>query len=392
MRLTWKRWLAVGLAGWLLLTGCALPRVSAEDRLFLEISVEYLGEYRLPPQDFQGTTVGGLSAIAYSPQSNQLYALTDDRGRLAPPRFYTLSLDLATANPDHPTLERIAVDSFTELTDPEGQPYALGQLDPEGMALSPRQTLFISSEGDANRGIAPLIGEFDLETGQQKASFRLPDRYLPDGVTPPTRGIQNNLSLEALTLNTGPSSSAWIEPFRVFTATESALVQDYTDDPTQALNSRFLHYLIGEGQATLIAEHRYPLDLEPQGALLNGLSELLTLDQGGHFLALERAFGLKGFQVKLYQIATGGATDTSPIPSLSGNVEGIAPIRKRLVLDLNAAGIVPENLEGLTFGPRLPDGSPSLLMVSDNNFGDTQDTQFLLFRMRAEGGRTGVGG
>jgi hypothetical protein len=366
----------------LLLTGCALPRVRAEDRLFLPVAVDYLGEYRLPQQEFEGTTVGGLSAIAYSPQTNQLYALSDDRGRFGPPRFYNLALGLTVDGAETPAIEGITVESFTALSDPAGQPFGVGQLDPEGMVLSPRQTVLISSEGDANRGIDPLIGEFNLETGQMTGGFRLPDRYLPDGEVLPQKGIQNNLSLEALAVSLGQSSSALIEPFRVFTATESALVQDYDDDPATPLNSRFLHYLIGESQSTLIAEHRYPLELEPQGALLNGLTELLTLDQGGHFLALERAFGLRGFEVKLYQLASGGATDTSRIESLKGDVDSIQPIRKQLVLDLTATGIAAENMEGMTLGPRLPDGSQSLLMVSDNNFESAQDTQFLLFRLR----------
>ncbi|MBD2257666.1 esterase-like activity of phytase family protein [Pseudanabaena sp. FACHB-2040] len=382
MRQIFKLWLAVGLVGLLLLGGCAIPRVKAEDRLFLRVSVDYLDEYRLPQQDFEGTTVGGLSAIAYSPQTNQLYALSDDRGRLGPPRFYTLTLGLTSDSAGTPAFESLAVDSFTELTDPEGQSYGVGQLDPEGMALSPRQTVLISSEGDASQGVAPLIGEFDLATGQMQAAFRLPERYLPNDETPPSQGIQNNLSLESLTVSLGQPSNALIEPFRVFTATESALVQDYDDDPARSLNNRFLHYLIGESQSTVIAEHRYPLDLEPQGALLNGLTELLTLDQGGHFLALERAFGLRGFQVKLFQLATGGATDISRVASLKGDVEGIQPIRKQLVLDLTAAGIAAENLEGMTLGPRLPDGSQSLLMVSDNNFEESQETQFLLFRLK----------
>ena len=94
-----------------------------------------------------------------------------------------------------------------------------------------------------------------------------------------------------------------------------------------------------------------PLDLEPPGTLLNGLSELLVIDQGGHFLALERAFGLRGFRVRLYQLATGGATDTSTILSLKGNLEGVAPIRKRLLLDFVDTGIEVDNLEGMTLGP-----------------------------------------
>lgn len=374
-----RRWLGLLLLGLTLLLGaCSLPQVSAEDRLFLPVTVEYLGEYRLPPQSFEETTVGGLSALAYAASTNQLYALSDDRGRFGPPRFYTLALDPAAALP---AIADLTITAVTPLRNEAGQPYALGELDPEGMALSPRGSLIISSEG-GGQGVGPSLGEYALESGQLLSTFRLPERYQPDGQVPPQQGSQANLSLEALALSNGPQASSWVEPFRLFTATESALVQDYSDDPARPLNSRFLHYLIGQDQSTLIAEHRYPLDLEPQGALLNGLSELLTLDQGGHFLALERSFGLRGYEVKLYQIATGGATDTSKVPSLSGDVAGINPIRKRLVFDFGAAGIAAENLEGMTLGPPLPDGSQSLLLVSDNNFSPEQDSQFLLLRLK----------
>lgn len=377
-----SRWLALGLLVLVLLLGsCSLPQVSAEDRLFLNVTAEYLGEYRLPPQTFAETTVGGLSALAYAAPTRSLYALSDDRGRFGPPRFYTLALALDAAGAV-PAIADLTVTAVTPLLDEAGQPYALGQIDPEGMALSPRGSLIVSGEGDAAQGIGPSLGEYALESGQLLSPFRLPDRYQPDGQVPPQQGSQNNLSFEALALSSGPQAGPWVEPFRLFTATESALVQDYSDDPAQPLNSRFLHYLVGEDQSTLIAEHRYPLDLEPQGALLNGLSELLTLDQGGHFLALERSFGLRGYEVKLYQIATGGATDTSRLPSLSGDVSGINPIRKRLVFDFGAAGIAAENLEGMTLGPPLPDGSQGLLLVSDNNFSPEQDSQFLLLRLK----------
>ena len=35
-----------------LLGGCALPQVSAEDRLFLDVSVELVGSTTLPKQSF----------------------------------------------------------------------------------------------------------------------------------------------------------------------------------------------------------------------------------------------------------------------------------------------------------------------------------------------------
>lgn len=98
-------------------------------------------------------------------------------------------------------------------------------------------------------------------------------------------------------------------------------------------------------------------------------------------MALERAFGLRGFNVRLYQLATGGATDTSTLASLR-NPEGIAPIRKQLVYDFAQAPFAVDNLEGMTLGPRLPDGSQSLLLISDNNFEPDRPTQLILLRLQ----------
>ncbi|MBW4460595.1 MAG: esterase-like activity of phytase family protein [Nodosilinea sp. WJT8-NPBG4] len=364
----------------LVLTSCAIPQIKAEDRLFLPLTVELLDVYTLPPQEFEGTTVGGLSALAYDRPRDRLYVLSDDRSRFGPARFYTFAITLKRSGP--PKFDAVTLEAFTPLLDAEGNPYPQGSLDPEGMALSPRDTLFIASEGDVSQNVPPFIGEFDRETGQAIATLPLPKRYLPDDPDSPTQGVQNNLSLEALTVTGSPSGAGMTEPFRLFTATESALVQDYNDDPSQPLNSRFLHYLVGDDQNTLIAEHRYPLDLEPSGAVVNGLTDLLAIDPAGHFLSLERAAGLRGLQVKLYQLATGGATDISTIPNLSGDVSGSSPIRKQLVLDFAETPLAVDNLEGMTLGPRLPDGSQSLLIVSDNNFEGDRATQLILLRLQ----------
>ncbi|MBE9156333.1 esterase-like activity of phytase family protein [Nodosilinea sp. LEGE 06152] len=371
--------LALGLL--LLVTSCAIPQIKAEDRLFIPVTVELLDVYNLPPQSFEGTTVGGISALVYDRPRDRIYALSDDRGRFGPARFYTLAVTLG-GSASQPQFGTVRFEAVTPLLDAAGNPYPRGSIDPEGMALSPRDSLFIGSEGDVEQNAPPFIGEFDRQTGRVIATLPLPERYLPDDPDQATRGVQNNLSLEALTVAGTSGGAGMIEPFRLFAATESALVQDYNNDPSQPLNSRFLHYLIGDDQSTLIAEHRYPLDLEPSGAVVNGLTALLAIDPGGHFLALERAFGLRGMQVKLYQLATGGATDTSTIPSLAGDVAGISPIRKQLVLDFAETPLAVDNLEGMTLGPRLPDGSQSLLIVSDNNFESDRATQLLLLRLQ----------
>lgn len=360
------------------LTSCAIPQVSAEDRLFLNLSLEYLGRYELPQQDFEGTPVGGLSAITYDVQRDRFYALSDDRGNLAPPRFYALKLEV----PTEPTadLGSVTIEQVTLLKDEAGNLYPANQLDPEGMGLSPRQSLLIVSEGDA--ADVPRLDEYDLASGQLKTRFRIPERYLPSEDEAETKGVQNNLSFESLTINAVPGSTAWVEPFRLFMATEGPLQQDLDDDIAIAPKNRFLHYLIGQDQSTLISEHLYPLDIGPTGTLLTGLSELLTLDQGGHFLALERSLGFKGFDIRLYQLSTGGATDISTVESLKGDVSTIQPIQKRLLLNLASADLPLDNFEGMTLGPDLSGGDRSLILISDNNFEAQLPTQILVFRLR----------
>ncbi len=424
-RLGWRRlaWLLSLICVIGLLGGCSLPQVTAEERLFLDLSLDFLGEYQLPKLQVEEAPVGGLSAITYDRQRDRLYALSDDRSGYGPARFYTLKL---TVDPVTSRPQVIAVERVTVLKDASGTPYAQGTLDPEGLALSATNSVFIASEGVARDRVPPFIAEFDLETGRLRRSLRLPPQYLPAAVEvdssnpkspnlesledssqdpgapgpinsalaelqklddmPPPQGVQDNLGFEGLTLNPlgamSSSPTGDVEPFRLFAITESSLLQD--TDPTnldQGATSRMLHYQLDKKRSLLISEHAYPMDTGAFG-IGTGVSELLAIDQGGHFLTLERSLTPTGFSVKLFQVTPAGATDTSGYLSLTQATPGTQPVRKQLLLDLNTLGISLDNLEGMTLGPQLADGSHSLLLVSDDNFRPEQVTQFLLFRLR----------
>lgn len=370
-----------------LTTACAPSQArTAEQRTFLDLSLDFLGEYQLPKTTFQDTAVGGLSALTYDRQRNKFYALSDDRSQFSPARFYTLGVSVKRTETGEIHLDKVNVEGVTFITDENGQTFAKGTLDPEGIALSPKRTVFISSEGVPSQGIAPFIREFDLETGKQKQSLLIPERYLPNDNTKevqPPRGIQDNLGFESLTFEPGSLAAATGDPFRLFTATESALFQDSVPpDSEQPTRIRMMEYLMGSiARPMVVTEHVYLLDPAPSGATINGLTELVTVGTGGHFLGLERTYGVLSGGAKIYQLATGAATDTSGIDTLKGDLSRINVVKKRLVLDLSKLGIYLDNLEGMTLGPRLPDGTESLLLVSDDNFRDMQLTQFLLFRL-----------
>ena len=65
--------------------------------------------------------------------------------------------------------------------------------------------------------------------------------------------------------------------------------------------------------------------------------------------------------------------------------EVFTPVTKRLILNVETdLGIEPDNIEGMAFGPALPDGRLPLILVSDNNFAATQTTQFIVLAVELE--------
>ncbi|QHV01663.1 endonuclease/exonuclease/phosphatase [Synechocystis sp. CACIAM 05] len=356
--------------------GVAPDAVQAESRLFLPLSLEFLDSYTLPKQAIEDLPVGGISDLTYDRQRDVYYAVTDDRRS---PRFYTMHLTIVPGQ-EGTGIAKAEIVKMTKLRTSGGETYGRQLLDPEGIALSPRQTLFISSEGVLSSQSPPLIAEFDPQTGQELERLPLPNRFLPQADRP--QGIRDNLSFEALTI--AATSTLADDPFRLFTATESVLDQDFDpDNPPKEIPLRWLHYVINSvGAPVLVSENLYPLDPAPAGTLLHGLSAMVALPREGYFLTLERTLGLTGFQGKIFQTVNANATDTSRIVSFQPGTNTINPMRKQLLFDLEDLGIELDNLEGITLGPRLPDGSTSLIAITDDNFSGDQSTQILLFRLQ----------
>jgi len=352
------------------------------------MSLEFLGEYQLPKINFEGAPVGGLSGITYdskgmsgvTSQAYRFYALSDDPSENGEARFYSLRLDLTSGDSPNISLKKVTVEGVTSLKKADGETFSWGSINPEAIALSPRNSVLIASEGVTHVGIPPFVGEFDLKTGKMRENLPIPKRYIPDASDEKQQqGVLDNLGFESLTIDPETFSPGGLDPFRVFVATEAPLMQDV--DPEQASKLRLLHYIIVDKTAQLVSENLYTLDQVPL-SILNGLTELVAVG-GGQFLSLERSFGLSGYGARIYQVAVGAATDTSRINSFKGR-SAVEPVRKKLLLDLTELGIPLYNLEGMTLGPRLPDGSQSLVLVSDDNFDEAQKTQFLLFSLKTK--------
>lgn len=362
------------------LTACnSASQAQAQDRIFPDVSVEFLDGYEIPKQTFKDTPVGGLSGITYNPTQGIFYTVSDDRSQYAPARFYSLDINF-----NNTQIEEAIIKDVTFLKTEEEEFFAEGTIDAEGIAFAPGDTVFISSEGNTNQDINPFIRRFDIATGNPTENLRLPKRFLlPESSEDEPRGVRNNLGFESLTINPSGVSSPNSDSFRVFTATESSLAQDQLPKESEALTRlRFLHYVVNPiGQALPIAEHLYLVSEPPLGNIVNGVTELLAIQPAGYFLSLERTYSLEGYGAKLFLVAVGDATDTSGVESFNTELGELQPLRKKLLFDFSELDFDIYNLEGLAIGPRLADGSQSLLVISDDNFSENEPTQLLLFRL-----------
>lgn len=368
----------------LALVAVAAPVGAVSDRARIPV-LRFAGEATLPAGlPFEGTVVGGLSSISYDATRDVYYALSDAQPNLGqgPFRFYTLRVntsDGALGAGD------VTVLDVTTLTDPLGAPLAPGTVDPEGLTLTDRDTLVITSEGFATPATAttpanvvpPFVREFGLD-GRQ-----LRDIDLPAYVDPVlgTRGVRNNLGLESAALT--PNGRF------LFTGFENALVQDGPAS-TLATGSPSRLLRIDAVTGALQREYVYPNDPVAEPPLpagqftVNGLVELLPLN-AQFLLSMERSFSVgAGNTVRIHRVALAGATDVSGVADLD-DAGTVRPVGKRLVVDLDTLGLTLDNLEGMTLGPRLPDGGRALILMSDNNFAAGQVSQFLLFSARRIG-------
>lgn len=367
-----RRWLgwagAAALGG---LAGCAPPRHAQTDPARLRL----IGEARLPYRmDFRGTVVGGLSGLDHDPSSGLWFALSDDRSDHAPARLYTLRLDVTAQALGSPEL----LDVIT-LRQPNGLPYPSqrqgGEVaDPEAIRFVPHtRTLLWTSEGDGKLGLDPFLREVDL-SGQHLREFSLPTHLSMRAND--EAGVRNNLALEGLAL-TPDGLGAWV-------VMESALKQDGPIPTPSAPGGPCRITLMDMASGRAVRQCSYipdaiPASPIPPGAWAdNGISEILMVD-AHRMLVLERAYMMGvGMSLRLYQVDTRDGSNTLDLPAL--RTDNHRPLRKTLVADLAQLGLSRlDNTEGMAWGPRLPNGHRTLVVVSDDNFNPLQITQFAAF-------------
>jgi hypothetical protein len=192
----------------------------------------------------------------------------------------------------------------------------------------------------------------------------------------PGSGPRENNTLEGLALSPD-ARTAWA-------AMEAALEQD---GPVPGVGRpggpcRFTAFDVASGRAVRqvaylpeAVPHRPTL---PGGFSDNGVAEVLMID-AARMLVLERAYSMGvGNTLRLFEIDTREGSDTLGLPALRPG--DYRPCTKRPVADFAQLGLSRlDNTEGMCWGPRLPGGRRSLVVVSDDNFSARQVTQFAAF-------------
>lgn len=352
-------------------------------------SLRLIGQQVLPRRmDYAGTVVGGLSGVDYDPKTDTYVLISDDRtttDSAGAPRLYTAKLSF-----DANTFSAVSFTGVVTMKQPDGSVYPkvpdAKVADPESVRVDPVTGNWVwLSEGDRTltstppRVINPFIREISPQGGHVR-EYTLPAMFQ---MSAQETGPRGNLVFEGLSFSPD-AQSAWV-------LMEGALIQDgATPTPAAGSASRLTRFDRASGVAN--AQYVYPIEkvqatpVPADQFTVNGPTEILALS-ATRFLVLERSFsvGVIGNQVRLYEIDTANATNVLTATSLTG----ATPVSKKLVLDFETlktqlGGIA--NLEGMTFGPKLPSGKRSLVVVADDNFPTadslTDRNQMLVFEVQ----------
>ena len=346
-------------------------------------NLKLLSEYEVPfNKEFQNTIVGGLSGIDYDSANHVYYIISDDRSERNPARYYKAKIVI-----NNNKIDSVHFTETTLLKNREGNFYPGSAQDiyhtpdPEAIRFNASNNTFVwSSEGErivkADKVVLedPTITEIN-EKGIYTDTFILPPQLHMSALE---QGPRRNGVFEGMSFADNYKT--------LFVNVEEPL---YNDGSRAGLNDstgliRILKFNVDSKKP--IAQYGYRIDPvayppAPEGTfIINGVPDILSIDSN-HLLVMERSFstGRPGCTIKVYMTDLSTAENIQDVNSLIG--KNIKLAQKKLLLNMDDLHIYIDNIEGMCFGPTLPDGHRSLIFVSDNNFVTVQKTQFLLFEI-----------
>lgn len=351
----------------LVLSSCATTRKLDQSN----IELTYLDDFVLPQNlEIDGSLVGGISGIDY--HDGKYYLVCDQPSN---PRIYKAEIPLSG--------NRIDTVIISEVIKLQGNEEFFRKSTPDLEAIrfdSATGNLVVSSEGSINSGKNPAIFYVDQE-GKIQEEFEIPQYFEAKGEQKP----RHNGVFEGLA-ESYDGQAYWV-------GMELPLENDGPKPKIYKTHSPVRITRFDRNSKKPEKQFAYPLDgiakLPINWFAVNGLTELLEYDQQ-RFLVLERAYsagyGSHGNTVKIFDVDASNASDVLEIKELKkGKYQ---PAEKRLVFNFKSVKKqltqeIIDNLEGMSFGPVLPNGNRSLILVSDDNFSSFghQITQFILLEI-----------
>ena len=320
------------------------------------VEVRFLDDYNIPDSlEVGNTRVGGLSGIDF--HDGTYYMVSDDPSN---PRIYLATIDISEERIDSVTISDVI------LLDKSNENLKGQNLDLESLLFEPEaENFLVSSEGNIKDEKDPMLFRVS-KMGDFVTAFEVPANLLAKSEKKP----RNNGTLEGL--------AASYDGKGVWAAMELPLVTDGPKPKLYPTKSpvRITYFDKNSGKAT----KQFPYRLERIAKIpwlyfaVNGVTDLLEYAPD-KFLVLERGFsaghGMKGNTVRIFDVDASLATNTLDINNLRVSFNN--PAKKTLLYDFKWAKNflsqeIIDNIEGITFGPTLPNGNQTLILVSDNNF------------------------
>ncbi|HSP40103.1 MAG TPA: esterase-like activity of phytase family protein [Gillisia sp.] len=349
----------------LFLTSCGTTKIINNEN----VSLRFLDDFIIPSGlEIKDTKVGGLSGIEF--HDGEYYLVCDHPGN---PRIYKATIEITGRSIDTVSVTDVVLLDKTA-------PFIKGNhLDLEGIRVESDKIL-LSSEGSIQNGKDPSILYISPE-GNYMSHFTLPEYFLASGDQKP----RNNGVFEGLA-ESFDQSGYWA-------GIELPLVKDGSKPKLFPTRSpvRITHFDKKTGDATkqFVMQLEHITKIPWMYFATNGLTELLEYAPD-RFLVLERAFsaghGTNGNTVRIFDVDASQATNTVNTENLRKT--DYTPANKNLIFDFkpyrkNLKEQIIDNLEGMTFGPDLPNGNKTVLLVSDDNFSSfgRQITQIILMEL-----------
>ena len=334
--------------------------------------LNFLDEFVLTDSiSFKNSIIGGLSGLDYA--NGAYYFVVDDS---ATPRFLKADINIKEDKIASVDFEKVVF-----LNDTTTSYYKENALDLESIFVDEEtQEVNFVGEGSIKNDKSPTIFKTDVN-GNFIEAYKLP-KSLSDN-----KKIKHNGVFEG-TSKSIDKKGFWVAmeaPLTVdgeeptFTKTSSPVRITYFDKTSKKATKQYAYQL----------EH---ITKPSKGNInLNGVTSILEYKEN-HFFIIERTYqsgyGSYGNIVRIFDATIDDKT-TNVLELNSLKESEFIPLKKRLLLNFEDVkeqltdGII-DNIEGITFGPKLANGNQSLVLVADDNFQiyGRQLNQFILLEIK----------